>query len=156
MSSDLNITPEATPEIVSTRIFNVPRELLFEAYSNPEILAKWWGPNGFTNTFHEFNFTNNGTWTFIMHGPDGKDYKNNSVFREIIPLEKIVFNHISGPYYKGTVILQDTDTAGSTQLIYSMVLESQKVYEKLKDFIIGANEENFDRLEEILGKIKKN
>jgi hypothetical protein len=153
MNSEKNTTPDNVPEIVSTRVFNVSRTLLFEAYSNPEILVKWWGPNGFTNTFHEFNFTNNGTWNFLMHGPDGKDYKNNSVFREIVPMEKIVFDHLSGPYYRGTVLLKDA--GDSTQLIYTMVLESRKVYEKLKDFIIGANEENFDRLEEILSKMKK-
>lgn len=156
MSSPKNPIEDIAPEIVSTRIFNVSRELLFKAYSDPEILAKWWGPNGFTNTFHEFDFNIDGHWKFIMHGPDGKDYKNNSIFREIVDLEKIVFDHMSGPYYKGTVIFTDTDMLKHTQLSYSMVLESPKVYKNLKDFIIGANEENFDRLEEILSKIQKN
>lgn len=153
MNSEQKPITDTTPEIVSTRIFKVSRELLFNAYANPLILAQWWGPNGFTNTFHAFNFSTNGEWTFIMHGPDGKDYKNNSVFREIVDLEKIVFDHVSGPYYRGTVTFTDTDMPYHTLLTYSMVLESPKVYQKLKDFIIGANEENFDRLEEILSKM---
>ncbi|RFS14214.1 SRPBCC domain-containing protein [Emticicia sp. C21] len=143
------------PAIITTRVIEVSKGTLFKAYSDPEILAQWWGPKGFTNTFHEFDFNPDGQWNFIMRGPDGKDYKNKIVFREIVPLEKIVFDHASGPYYKGTVTFTDTDQPNCTQLSYAMILESPKVYNNLKDFIAGANEENFDRLEETLSKLTK-
>jgi uncharacterized protein YndB with AHSA1/START domain len=156
MNSTQEPVADTVPAIVTTRIINVSRESLFNAYAEPQILAQWWGPKGFTNTFHEFNLSPEGQWNFIMHGPDGKDYKNKIVFREITPLEKIVFYHASGPYYKGTVTFNDTDKPNKTLLTYSMVLESLKVYNNLKDFIIGANEENFDRLEETLNKLTKN
>lgn len=156
MSSTQDPIADAVPAIVNTRVIHVSKETLFKAYSDPEILAQWWGPKGFTNTFHQFDFSLDGQWNFIMHGPDGKDYKNKIVFREIVPLEKIIFEHASGPYYKGTVTFTDTDKPNHTLLSYTMVLESLKVCNNLKDFIIGGNEENFDRLEETLSKLTKN
>lgn len=156
MSSNQDPVAETVPPIITTRVINQSRELLFEAYKNPEILAKWWGPNGFTNTFHTFDFNPDGHWSFIMHGPDGKDYKNKIVFREIVALEKIVFDHDSGPEYRGVVTFEETNEPHKTRLTYSMTIGAYNVYKKLKDFIIGANEENFDRLEETLNKITKN
>lgn len=156
MSSIQEPIADDVPAIITTRIINVSREVLFEAYSNPEILVQWWGPKGFTNTFNQFDLNPDGEWSFIMHGPDGKDYKNKIIFREIVSLEKIVFDHASGPYYKGTVTFIDTAQPNQTQLSYCMVLDSLKVYNNLKDLIIGGNEENFDRLEETLNRFIKN
>ena len=65
-------------EIISSRIFHAPVDQVFKAWSDPVTIAKWWGTHGFTNTFHQFNFAPGGVWDFIMHGPDGTDYKNNS------------------------------------------------------------------------------
>jgi len=155
MSSTQEVSVETAPEIVSTRVFNVSKELLFQAYTDSELLKNWWGPKGFTNTFHEFNLQTDGEWNFTMHGPDGVDYKNKIVFREIVPSEKIIFDHVSGPKYRGRVTFADTSETEHTELTYSMTLELPKVYIKLKDLIIVANEENFDRLEEVLEKINK-
>ena len=60
-------------EIVSIRVFDFPRELVFNAWTDPEHLVHWWGPKGFTNTFHEFDLRPGGIWRFVMHGPDGRD-----------------------------------------------------------------------------------
>lgn len=155
MNATQETLAETAPEIVSTRVFNVSRELLFQAYTDPELLQNWWGPNGFTNTFHKFDLQSDGEWNFTMHGPDGVDYKNKIVFREIVPPEKIIFDHVSGPKYRGCITFTTTPEAERTQLSYSMALQLPKVYMKLKDLIIVANEENFDRLEEVLRKIKK-
>ncbi len=84
-------------EIVSTRILDAPRERVFKAFADPDHLMHWWGPKGFSNTFHEFDFRPGGTWRFVMHGPDGIDYQNKSVFVEIVMPERIVFAHVSGP-----------------------------------------------------------
>ncbi|MFD2524045.1 SRPBCC domain-containing protein [Emticicia soli] len=155
MNTTQEALAETAPEIVSTRVFNVSRELLFRAYTDPEILQKWWGPKGFTNTFHEFNLQAEGEWNFTMHGPDGVDYKNKIVFIEIVPHEKIIFHHVSGPKYRGCITFTNTSETAHTHLTYSMTLQLPKVYSKLKDLIIVANEENFDRLEEVFRKIKK-
>lgn len=62
---------------------------MWEAWTIPEQIAVWWGPNGFTNTIHIMDFKVDGEWKLTMHGPDGQNYANRSVFREIIPFEKL-------------------------------------------------------------------
>jgi uncharacterized protein YndB with AHSA1/START domain len=83
-------------EIVTTRVFDAPRALVFEAWSRPEHLARWWGPRGFTITTHEHDFRPGGVWRLTMHGPDGTDYANRHVFEEIVPNERIVHRHNAG------------------------------------------------------------
>ena len=80
-------------EIIISRIFDAPRELVWEAWTNPEHVLHWWGPNGFTTTIKQMDFRVGGVWEHVMHGPDGTDYPNGSVFREIVEPERIVFSH---------------------------------------------------------------
>ena len=82
-------------DIVSSRLLAVPRERVFRAFSDAEQLARWWGPEGFTNTFHEHDFRAGGAWRFTMHAPDGNDYESHSVFVEVREPERIVFKHCS-------------------------------------------------------------
>ena len=81
-------------EIVNTRIINAPRAVVFNAWIEPALLAQWWGPKGFKNTFHEFDPRPGGRWRFVMHGPDGTDYPNESEFLEITKPSTIVFDHL--------------------------------------------------------------
>jgi uncharacterized protein YndB with AHSA1/START domain len=83
-------------EIVISRIFDAPRELVWEVWTEPNHVAKWWGPNGFTTTIHEMDVRPGGKWHHTMHGPDGKDYPNKSIFKEVIKLERIIFSHGGG------------------------------------------------------------
>lgn len=136
-------------EIISTRVFDYPRESVFHAWSNPVLLAKWWGPNGFSNTFHEFDFTCGGNWKLTMHGPDGTDYPNESVFEEIIKPEKIVFIHLR-PMHKFQVTATFEDSDERTKLFFSMLFDSLEECEKVKSYVLEANEQNFDRLEKVL------
>jgi len=92
-SIDLDSDPRV---IEGTRLFDAPRELVFAAFSNPEHLAHWWGPDGFTITTHAFDFRPGGVWRFVMHGPDGRDYRNRVTFEEIVPPERIVYRHGGG------------------------------------------------------------
>jgi len=85
-----------TPDLVISRVFDAPRELVFKAWTEPAMLLRWWGPRGFTNTFHEIDVRPGGTWRFIMHGPDGVDYPNLIVFDEVIRPERLVYTHGSG------------------------------------------------------------
>lgn len=78
-------------ELSLTRTLNAPIDLVWEVFSNPEHVMQWWGPNGFTNSLELMNFTAGGEWKFVMHGPDGTNYPNRSVFTEIVPMEKIAF-----------------------------------------------------------------
>ena len=83
-------------EIVITRVFDAPRELVWEAWTNPEHVVKWWGPRGFTTTIEEMNVRPGGVWKHVMHGPDGTDYPNKSIFTEVVKPERIVYTHGGG------------------------------------------------------------
>lgn len=141
----------AAREIVTTRVFDSPRELVFRAWTDPDHLAQWWGPKGFTNTFHEFDMKPGGIWRFVMHGPNGADFQNKSVFVEVLKPERIVFQHVSGPHYQATATFEEQ--SGKTTLTYQMLFETAAECDKFKRFAVGANEENFDRLEAELIKM---
>jgi uncharacterized protein YndB with AHSA1/START domain len=80
-------------EIYIEREFDAPRELLWEAMTNPKHVVNWWGPVGFTTKIEEMDFRVGGTWKHVMRGPDGTEYPNQSVFQEIVKPEKIVYQH---------------------------------------------------------------
>jgi uncharacterized protein YndB with AHSA1/START domain len=132
-------------EIVSTRVFNFPRELVFEAWSDPVHLARWWGPKGFTNTFHEFDMKPGGVWRFIMHGPNGADYQSECRFIEIVSPERIVLEHVSPPRFRVTATFEDF--FGMTLLTFRQRFETREVCDKIKVIAAPANEENFDKLQ---------
>jgi uncharacterized protein YndB with AHSA1/START domain len=80
-------------ELVFTRVFDAPRALVFDAWTNPRHVVHWWGPDGFTNTIHEMDVRPGGVWRFVMHGPDGIDYRNRIVFVEVVRPERLVYRH---------------------------------------------------------------
>jgi uncharacterized protein YndB with AHSA1/START domain len=93
-SSPATATPDR--EIVVSRLFDAPRELVWAAWTDPEQVVEWWGPKGFTTTIHEMDVRPGGTWRHTMHGPDGADYPNKSVFIEVTKPERIVYSHGGG------------------------------------------------------------
>lgn len=119
-------------------------ERVFAAFSNPERLARWWGPAGFTNTFHVCEFKEGGRWSFIMHGPDGGHYQNDSVFAEIAAPEKVVVQHVSEPRFRLTITL--TALATSTLVSWSQTFENAEFAKWLEHIVVPANEQNLDRL----------
>jgi uncharacterized protein YndB with AHSA1/START domain len=80
-------------EIVLSRVFEAPRELVFAAWTTPEHLTKWFGPKGFTTNTHECDVRTGGRWRFDMIAPDGKVFDNRIVFLEIKAPELLVFDH---------------------------------------------------------------
>jgi uncharacterized protein YndB with AHSA1/START domain len=80
-------------EVVFSRVFDASRELLWKAWSEPRHLHRWYGPTGFSTTTHEFAFEPGGVWRFVMHGPDGTDYPNTIVFRELDPPARLVYEN---------------------------------------------------------------
>ena len=119
-------------------------EQVFAAFSHPERLSRWWGPAGFTNTFSVCEFKKGGHWSFIMHGPDGRNYKNESVFAEIEHPRKIVIQHVSGPKYRLTILL--ASSAVGTVVSWSQTFESSNVASRIEHIVVPANEQNLDRL----------
>jgi len=92
-SIDLERDPRS---IIGTRVFNAPRHLVFSAFTDPNHLAQWWGPDGFRTTTLTFDFRPGGIWRFVMHGPDGRDYQNRVTYDEIVPPERLVYRHDGG------------------------------------------------------------
>lgn len=82
-------------EIVITRVLHAPRELVWQAWTEPHV-TKWWGPRGFSTTIKKMDFRVGGVWEHVMHGPDGVNYPNKSTFKEIVPLERITYSHGGG------------------------------------------------------------
>jgi uncharacterized protein YndB with AHSA1/START domain len=79
-----------------SRVFEAPRELVWEAMTDPRHVAKWWGPRGFTTKIEEMDVRQGGAWIHVMRGPDGTEYPNRSVFTEVQRLERIAYSHGGG------------------------------------------------------------
>ncbi len=94
MTSTINTEGNtAEREIVVTRVFEAPCELVWEAMANPAHVANWWGPRGFSTTTEKMDLRPGGVWKHTMHGPDGTDYPNESTFLEVEKLQRIVYLH---------------------------------------------------------------
>jgi len=139
-------------DIISTRIFPVRREQLFRAWSDPVLLKEWWGPAGFTNTFHEFDFRVGGRWRFTMHGPDKGNYENECEFTQIMAPELIAWKRHSKPLFQIIARFEEVGE-NSTRLIFTMRFDTTEECQKLKPYVVDKNEENFDRLEVVLKKM---
>lgn len=133
-------------ELRITRTFKAPIELMWEVWTNPEHIAKWWGPNGFTTTIHEMNVQEGSEWKLTMHGPDGTNYPNRSIYKEVIPFKKIVFEHFN-PNFITTVIFE---AKGEETLIdWTMLFDTAE----LKEIVVKAHKadeglkQNLDKLE---------
>ena len=125
--SAASVNPTADRELVFTRVFEAPRELVFEAWTDPRHVEQWWGPNGFTTTISEMDVRPGGEWRLVMHGPDGVDYRNRMVFLEVVKPERLVYKHEPE---KGSepvnfeVTVTFADEAGKTKLTMRMLFPS--------------------------------
>lgn len=139
--------PTDDRELVTTRLLRAPRERVVRAWTEGDLLARWWGPAGFTNTFHRFEPHAGGQWRFVMHGPDGTDYDNHSVFIEVSP-GRIVFDHLGDHVFR--VIATFADREGGTEVAFRMRFTSPEACAQARAYAPRCNEENFDRLEAVL------
>lgn len=133
-------------EIVSTRIFNHSRNLVFNAWTDPDHLKNWWGPQGFTNTFHEFDLRPGGKWSFTMHGPDGINYPNEIIFVEIEEPKRLVWDHQSSPEFQSVALFEEP-SENKTKVTFKMIFRTPEACARVKIYAVDKNEENFDRLE---------
>lgn len=126
-----------------------PKEI-YGAFASANLLALWWGPEGFSNTFEVFEFTAGGRWKFVMHSSDGEDYLNESFFEELVPDSKIVIHHDCPPNFKLTVGL--TPDGEGTLLTWEQVFEDAETAHAVKQRAGAANEQNIDRLTTVLSE----
>jgi uncharacterized protein YndB with AHSA1/START domain len=112
---------------------------IFKAFEDPALLAKWWGPAGFTNTFNTFEFKPKGKWSFVMHGPDGKNHPNESIFQEIEEPNKVVIRHNCNPYFTLTVTIEDVE--GGAAINWFQDFDNEEVVRNIAHILIPANEQ---------------
>ncbi len=139
------------------RTFDAPRDLVWKAWTEPDKIAAWFGPAGFRTTIHEMDVRPGGKWRFIMHGPDGTDYPNYVVYREVEAPRKLVYDHSNGngdePVdFVVTAVFDERE--GKTNVSYRMLFPTPEV----KQLVIakyGAQKgliENMDRFAAWLAK----
>ena len=151
-------TTEAARSIVTTRVFDAPRDLVFAAWTDPKHLAQWWGPTGFTTTTHAFDMRPGGVWRFVMHGPDGTDYQNRITFEAVDRPERLVYRHGGGDDVEPVqfhVTVTFEDLGGKTRLTmkglfataairdevaakYGAVEGAQQTLERLATYLISS------------------
>lgn len=134
----------STRELATSRVLPFTPAQVFRAIAEPARLARWWGPEGFTNSFERFDFRPGGEWHFTMHGPDGKDWPNRNVFDAIEPAARVVVRHVSEPHFVLTMSL--TQEAGGTRLDWRQLFDDARVCRQLAPICVPANEQNLDRL----------
>ena len=146
------MTDNFNREIYSSRIVNAPLPIAYQAFANPLHLKKWWGPAGFTNTFHEFDLRPGGKWILTMHGPEKGNYENSSIFKIVEPLKLISWTRVSQPLFDMEVEFE-TISNSTTRISFRMIFDTAEECEKIKRFAGPKNEENFDRLERELPNV---
>jgi len=152
-STASELAAEATGnQITATRIFDAPRDLVFQMWTEPEHISKWWGPKGFTSTIYEMDVRPGGVWRFVMHGPDGRDYQNKIVYVEVVRPERLVYDHVSYPLFRATATFDEQD--GKTRVSMRMVFESAALRDQVaKEFgAVEGLDQTLERLREHLAK----
>jgi len=142
-------------EIKITRIYDAPLQAVWDAWTDPEKAAQWWGPRGFTLTTHSKDLRSGGGWNYTMHGPDGVDYPNKTQYLEVEKLRKLVYDHGANddkpPMFRVTVLFSEIQ--GKTKMEMTMALPSPEAAEETRKFVkqAGGNA-TWDRLAEYLEK----
>jgi len=151
MSNEKNNDVESRSLTIS-RLFNAPIELVWKVWTEPGHIKNWWGPNGFTNTIFKMDVKPGGEWDLIMHGPDGTDYKNKSVFKEIVKHKKIVYEHVSGPKFLATIEFESQND--KTFLKWHMLFETAEEFIRtVKTFKADEGlKQNIEKLQAYLEK----
>lgn len=142
-------------ELKISRIYDASVKAVWDAWTDPEQVAKWWGPRGFTLTTHSKDLKVGGVWKYTMHGPDGTDYPNKTVYHEVEKYSRLVYDHgatdETPPLFRVTV--QFAEVNGKTKMDMTMTLPNPEAAAETKKFIkkAGGNS-TWDRLAEYLEK----
>ena len=146
MTDDASLADRQT---VTIRTFGHPIASVWRAWSDPSVIPLWWGPDGFTSTFDTFEFRPGGEWIFTMHGPDGTDFPNESVFDEIADERLIRFRHLVEPHFTATAEFTAEGPA-TTTVRYTGEFATKELRDKVAPFAIPGAEQMMTRLEAVL------
>lgn len=145
--------------LMITRELDAPRELVFDAWTQPQHAGQWWGPLGFTTTTHEMSATPGGTWRFTMHGPDGTDYPNKIVFTEVRRPERLTYHHSGDSENDPThfdVVVTFEELGDRTKLTMRMTFAIDGELQRLADEVnaIEGARQHIERLGEYVAGMK--
>jgi len=158
-SATTKVTLPSDKEILITREFDAPREVVFKAMTDPKLIPQWWGPRSDTTTVDKMDVRPGGAWRFVSKGSNGSTYAFRGEYREIVPFEKIVqtfeFEPMAGHISVDTATL--TDLPGGRTLFTSRSVFSSK---EDRDGMIQSGmesglRETYDRFDEVLVSLKK-
>lgn len=144
-------------ELHLTRVYDAPVAAVWDAWTDPEQVAQWWGPRGFTITTHSKDLRPGGHWRYTMHGPDGVDYANVTNYLEVEKHKKLVYDHGGNderkPLFRVTVLF--SESGGKTTMDMTMAFASPEAAEQSRRFIKKAGgESTWDRLAEFIEERK--
>ena len=148
----LKVTTPTEREIVMTRVFDAPRSQVFDAFTKPELLKRWFGPRGWSLVVCEVDLKVGGTFRFVLRGPDETDMGMRGVYREIVPPERSVHAESFDGYPGESVVTAVlVERGGKTALTATVLYPSQEV----RDAVINSGmehgaAESYDKLEEVL------
>ena len=142
-------------EITISRVYDAPVKMVWDAWTDPVQVAQWWGPRGFTITTHSKDLRPGGHWSFTMHGPDGTDYENTTIYHEVEAYTRLVYDHGGStdrpPLFRVTATF--AEVKGQTRMELSFALATPEVAEQTRQFIKKAGgESTWDRLAEYLAE----
>ncbi len=148
----LKVTTPSDCEIVLTRVFDAPRHLVWDAFSKPELLKRWFGPRGWSLVVCEVDLRVGGGFRFVMRGPDGRDMGMRGVYREIVAPERSVHMESFDDYpgeSQVTAVFVEHD--GKTTLTATVLYPSREI----RDIVIQTGmehgaAESYDKLAELL------
>ncbi len=155
----------ADREVVISRVIDAPRELVWEAWTNPKYADKWWGPNGFVNTTESMDLRVGGEWRYMMVGPDGTRYPNRMAYKEVTPPSKLVADHGDGErvWFEVSVTFQASGSGShqATLVTLRQLFHSKQIRDEVieKSGAIEGGKQHFAKLEahlkENLSRIKE-
>jgi uncharacterized protein YndB with AHSA1/START domain len=145
-------------EVIFSRLLDAPQELVWRAWTDPEHVHQWFGPAGFTTTTDEFEFVPGGVWRFIMHGPDGTDYPNRIVFREIVPPSRLVYENswdLPGAPLDFRVVCEFVADANRTNLSIHMTFRDAEAFKTAVERygVLDGGTQTLDRIAQYLRNV---
>ena len=149
-------TTPSDREIGMTRVFDAPRELVYQAYTDPNHVPHWWGPRRMTTTVDTMDVRPGGAWRFVHHDPEGNEYGFRGEFREVVPPERLVytfeFEGMPGHILVETVTFEEQD--GKTTVTSTALFDSVEDRDgMLESGMESGAIESWDRLQELLDRL---
>ena len=152
-SETVQVTTPTEREVVLSRVFDAPRNLVFDALTRPDLLKRWYGGSGWTLVLCEVDLKVGGAWRFVSRRPDGKDIGQRGVYREVVPPERLVNTESWEDWNPGEVLVTTVliEQGGKTTLTSTLLFPTQEVRDLLlKSGMTSGVVETYDKLAECL------